>query len=272
MSAPPVLGAAVTLDALERLRNWLFERERAVEVQDFFDPELLEGDWRGAAERCRALLDGHRGAVGVHGPFWGFAIDTWDRAVAQVVERRMMQCLDVCETLGADLMVIHSPFTTWDHNNLDMYPGARDALTERVHRNMTAVVRRAEDQGVTLAIENIEDKDPHARVALARSFDSPAVRVSLDTGHAMYAHGATGAPPVDYYVRAAGPMLAHVHLQDADGYADRHWVPGEGAVRWPAVFRAIAELPEPPRLILEMGDNRRLVEAAAALEAMGLGV
>ena len=101
---------------------------------------------------------------------------------------------------------------------------------------------------MTLVIENIEDIDPMARKALAESFGSKAVRLSIDTGHAPYAHISTGAPPVDYFVTAAGEMLHHIHLQDSEGYADRHWALGEGTVRWAAVFRAIGRLIIKPRL------------------------
>ncbi len=63
------------------------------------------------------------------------------------------------------------------------------------------------------------------------SFGSTAIRISIDTGHAEYARGANGAPPVDYFVKSAGELLNYIHLQDADGYADRHWVTGEGTLR-----------------------------------------
>ncbi len=116
--------------------------------------------------------------------------------------------------VGASQMVIHSPYTTWDHNNLDLYPGNREAAIERVQATLSDVIRRAELIGCELVIENIEDKDPHERVHLAKALGSKNVRVSLDTGHAHYAHISTGAPPVDYYVDAAGDMLTHVHLQD----------------------------------------------------------
>ena len=168
-------------------------------------------------------------------------------------------------------MVIHSPYSTWDHNNLDNNPGARDQVIENVHATIGAAVKRAEDMGVVLVIENIEDKDPAERVRLAESFDSPAVRVSIDTGHANYAHGSTGAPPVDYYVTAAGEMLNHVHLQDTDGYADRHWSLGEGNIRWDAVFRALGRLEVAPRLVLELKDKDQIPASMAYLEAEGLG-
>lgn len=266
----PTIGAALMLPQLERLHNWVLEGRRDLELQDFTDAETLEGDWRPAAARARALLDGFEGRLGIHGPFWGFSIATPDLGVRDVVRRRVWQGLDVCEALGATHMVIHSPYSSWDHNNLPKRPGDRARLLDNCHLALRDAVNRAEQAGVMLVIENIEDKDPAARVELAASFDSPAVKVSLDTGHAHYAHGSTGAPPVDYYVRAAGDALAHVHLQDADGYADRHWLPGQGTIHWHAVFAALRDCGSNPRLILELADMDRVREAADWLIGQGL--
>lgn len=266
----PLLGAAMPSDALPAYRDWLVDRHRDLELQDFFRAEVLTGDWRPLAGRIRAELQGHRGRLGIHGPFWGFNVDTQDPDVRAVVQKRLDQALDVCEDIGATQMVVHSPFTTWSHHNLDGQAGAREKLQERVHACLGEAVARAERIGVTLVIENIEDIDPHARVQLARSFGSERVRVSIDTGHAYYAHVSTGAPPVDYYVIAAGDMLEHVHLQDADGYADRHWAIGEGSILWPGVFRQLGELGSNPRLILELRDKTAIGRAAAYLVAAGL--
>jgi sugar phosphate isomerase/epimerase len=200
----------------------------------------------------------------VHGPFYGFDIATEDRLVAEIVRKRLGQGLDVCAATGATQMVLHSPFTTWDAQNLDDGPGRREAKIAQVIDNIAAIVRRAEDQGVELVIENIEDRDPAERRRLAEAFESPAVRLSIDTGHAHYAHGSTGAPPVDYFVRDAGRMLAHMHLQDADGYADRHWALGEGTIRWRAVFAALTEIDANPRLVVELRDHSGLPSARRA--------
>jgi len=266
----PIVGAAMEVSHLERHHNWLLESQRDLEIQDFCDPAVIEGDWRPRVEEARRWLSGHTGRLGIHGAFWNLPLDAYDPLIRDVVRRRLWQGLDVCEALGATQMVVHSPFTTWSFNNLDRHPGERDWLFELCHLSMDDAVRRAEGIGVTLVIENIEDKDPLARVGLAKSFNSPAVAVSIDTGHAHYAHGSTGAPPVDYYVVAAGSMLQHIHLQDADGYADRHWLPGEGTIRWGAVFDAVRQLGSNPRLILELRDPGRVQDAAGWLAARGL--
>ncbi len=268
----PVLGAALTLDMLERHRDWVLERQRDLELQSFHHPNVLDGDWQGELTRARRLLDGHTGRLGLHGPFWGLRLDSHDPAIRRVVQQRMLQCLDAAASLNASQMVVHSPTTTWDHNGQAASPRERDAQFERAHETLRPVVSRAEDSGVTLVIENIEDKDPAVRVALARSFSSDRVRVSLDTGHAHYAHVSTGAPPVDVYVTTAGDMLEHVHLQDTDGYADRHWHPGEGTVNFHAIFQALGRLTSNPRLVLEVKDQEGLRRGADRLVALGLAV
>ncbi len=270
MTDLPILGAALTLDALETHRKLMLDKPRDLELQDFWPSEVLNDDWQPLVERAKKLLDGHQGRVGIHGPFWGFTVDTMDVDVREIVKKRLLQGLEVCEALGGTHMVVHSPYSTWDHNNLDNYPNGRARKIELCHLTMKDAVKRAEDIGCELVIENIEDKDPLDRLALAESFGSEAVKLSIDTGHAHYAYGTTGAPPVDYYVVKAGNMLRHIHLQDADGHADRHWTLGEGTINWHSVFDALSKLDSNPRLIVELRDHAGLPASIANMNALGL--
>ncbi len=270
MTSLPVLGAAMPLKALESHRDWIIEDQRDLELQDFITADVLNGDWMPLVEQARGLLDGYSGRLGIHGPFWGLSLANPDPELRALVTRRMEQGLAVCEALGATQMVIHSPYSTWMHNNLDNLSHARQEVVDLVHDTLDPVIARAEAANVTMVLENIEDKDPDARCDLARSFDSPAVRVSIDTGHAHYAHGSTGAPPVDYYVHRAGNLLEHIHLQDADGFADRHWAIGKGTVNWPAVFAALAQLDSKPRLIMELRDKAGIRPSAEYLRGLSL--
>lgn len=194
---------------LERYQDFILSENRDLEIQDFFEPDLLNGGWQTVADRAKALLAGYTGRLGIHGPYAGLDIASRDPDMRALNTRKFMPGLDVCEYLGATQMVIHSPYRTRDCNNLDNWPdrGNYTRVVENCHTTMDSVVARAEQIGVTMVIENIEDKDPDIRCALADSFDSPAMAVSIDTGHAHYAHGSTGAPPVDYYVRRAGNRL-----------------------------------------------------------------
>ena len=275
----PTVGAAFSLrdlSEIDGLRDFIFEGARDVELQDFISVDVLRTDWQSVAEAGTKAFDGFSGRVGIHGPFLGFALDTPDPDVRAIAKRRLDAALDACAKIAGPRsgghVVVHSPFTTWNWYNRGTRAGYIEHKVELVHACLGDAVRKAEDLGLVIVIENIEDKDPAERVELARSFDSPAVKVSLDTGHAHYAFGATGAPPVDAYVRAAGNMLTHVHLQDTDAVADRHWAIGDGTIHWHAAFKALGELAEMPRLIIELNDSREILRSARWLSDQGLAI
>ncbi len=270
MAELPVVGAALTVAEFIALRDLMEEKDRDLELQDFHRPELMLNGLAEQATRAAVALRGYKGRIGIHGPFWDFTIANWDPEVRALVQRRMNLALDACGIVEATHMVVHSPFSDWDHNNADNYPGARESIVSRCHETMRPIVERAEKMGVDLVIENVEDIDPVVRVDLAASFMSAAVGVSVDTGHAHYVHGSRGAPPADYFIKRAGEKLRHVHLQDADGHADRHWAIGDGTIQWTSVFAALLAVPGRPRLILELRDKTGLRKSLNYLARNGL--
>lgn len=267
----PLLGAAVTLQSYPVIRDWVCETGRALEIQDFCGIGVLERDHSDLLSAWASLLDGHAGPRGIHGPFFGLDIATSDAEVRAVVRKRLIQGLEVAEALGADLMVIHSPFNHWHQLNRANYPSVYPGLMDAAEACLAPVLDRAAGSGCVLVVENCDDTDPHARVDLVRRIAHPNLRVSLDTGHADICHGNYRAPHVVDYIAAAAGHLGHVHLQDVDGQADRHWHPGDGRIPWRPVFEAFAALEEQPRLTLEVrNDFRRLPATVARLEGMGL--
>lgn len=274
----PRLGAATYLADLTRipgLRAWIDGRD--VEIRDFTELSALDSARQSALVTwVRQEFSNHSGRLGMHGPYLGLTLDQPDPDLRALVQRRFLTALAALEQMTTPdqqpHMVLHSPFTTWSGFNRGTEMDDQKGILDRTLQTLEPIVKRAEDTGVTLVIENCEDRDPWERVTLAAAFNSAAVRVSLDTGHAHYAHGSTGAPPVDAYVRAAGAALAHVHVQDADGISDRHWPAGRGSIHWHAVFRALAELPEMPRLIIEMARGEDILACAKYLADQGLAV
>lgn len=274
---PPVsVGAALITPSLPRFRTWLIEGQRDLELQDFIAPQALLQDWTPRVAEARRHLDGFEGRLGIHGPFINLSLDANDPEIRPIVTQRFLTALEVAEALGATQMVVHSPFSTWDGNNFPTYPEdckdpwSRAGKIENARQVMAPVVARAEVCGVTLVIENIEDKHPMDRKILAESFDSDAMKLSVDTGHAHYAHVSTGAPSAPDFIRQAGETLAHVHLQDTDGRADRHWPPGRGSIDWHGIFAALAELETQPHLVLELFDGDTIMPAFNWLKAEGL--
>ncbi len=273
-TALPVIGAQLSVLDLPAHRDWLAEKNRDLELPEFSLADILRAPGP-FIEMAQKALDGWHGRLGIHGPYSGFELDVRDREIRAVAQARLDAALDVCDRLGAVQMVIHSPYDLWDAGNLDNTPRSRGASIEAILDTLAPALRRGEDQGVTMVLENIKDTDPALRAAVVESAASPALKLSVDTGHAFWAHRVAGAPSAADFIRAAGAELSHLHLQDSDGLADRHWPPGEGSENWQAVFAALAERPEgsgpAPHLIVEIRDFSRLRDSVAHLQALGLG-
>ncbi len=147
--------------------------------------------------------------------------------------------------------------------------GPATAQVALIQATLAPVLPLAQAAGCTLVIENILDKNPTPLLEVVRAFGSEHVRLSLDTGHAYITH-LVGGPPPDQWVREAGDLLGHVHLQDTDGNLDRHWSPGNGSINWYALFEALGTLRHRPRLILEVKHKHEIGRGVAWLAAKGL--
>lgn len=261
------IGAALTFSNAENLRDWLFETNRPLEIQDFVATDVTTDPQDALVEAYRTFLNGFEGAYGVHGPFWGLPLSMPDREIAGLIAQRYLTCLEKVERIGGTHMVMHSPYGHWDTLNRQNYPDALQMKLDSAMLVLEPVAERAREIGCVLMLENIEDADPNLRHMLCKELGTDVMRLSVDTGHAALAHGQNAAPPVVDFILAAGADLGHVHLQDADGWADRHWHPGEGSLPWGGIFKAIHQGKGNPRLILEVRDRQSdLPKTAAWLE------
>lgn len=269
---PLKIGACLKAHEIENHRDWLFEADRDIELQDFGSHRALTAELDARVAAAKAALDGHQGRLGIHGPYEGLDMDNKDPEVRSIITARYLQALEAADRVGARQMVLHSPYTRWYQWNRFNKPNYDAEKMGRIHEIMRPVVDAAEGKGITLVIENILDVDPASRRIMVDSFGSPAIALSIDTGHAHLARRMSGAPPVDYFIRDAGDQLQHVHLQDLDGHADRHWAPGEGEIHWVEVFRALAECQSAPHLVLELRRKSDIPVGFAFLQSLGLVV
>lgn len=266
-----VVGAAMPSIHLEQHIDWLRADQRDLEIQDFALPSLLDdGGWKDSVARIKQNLEGYTGRMGIHAPFWNLPLAAYDSKIRVVVQDRFKQSLDIAAEINATHMVIHSPLEFLGQPGSLSRPriGFED-LFDIIHVTLNPAVEQAEAIGCTLVIENIYDQYPLMLTDLVKSFESEFVRQSLDVGHAFINYK-LGAPPPDYYIREAGDMMGHIHLQDTDGFSDRHWSVGEGQVDWPPLFDEINALENKPRLILELRDHSKIQEAAKWFEARGI--
>lgn len=267
---PILIGAAMPIAKLATFRDWLFADQRDLEIQDFYNNNLFDDDWRPRLREAKAQLDGYRGRLGIHGPTDGLPLITIDQRVQRLVQERLKQALEVCAELQASHMVLHSPFDCFGH--AQMHHSWSQGLQQEIdlaHAVLNEIVPLAAQIHCQIMIEVCYDNSITPLIALVRSFNSPFVRLSIDTGHALIMHQFGGAMP-DQWIREGAALLGHLHLQDVDGHLDRHWPPGMGNVNWHAVFEALSELDHLPRLLLELRDTDKIPQAMRYLSALGV--
>ncbi|MFM9106907.1 MAG: sugar phosphate isomerase/epimerase family protein [Chloroflexota bacterium] len=256
MTGIPLLGASLSSVDLGGHLDWLAAGDRDLEITDPCDPGMLDGDWRPVADGIARMLReaGHRGRTGVHAAWHGIDLSTPDPYLQQAMTRRLRQSLHFGEAFGASHLVVHSPFV-WFGHPLVHFSSEAEVLPfiDAAHAILEPLLPDAAKVNCCIVIESCWDLNPGPLAALVRSFASPLVGMSVDVGHAEVMRR-LGGPPADHWIRQAGDLLAHVHLDDTDGSNDWHWTVGRGSVPWESVLRELAALPETPRCILEIED------------------
>jgi sugar phosphate isomerase/epimerase len=266
----PLLGAAMPIGELPKHLAWLLEAQRDLELWDPSYGDVLDSDWQPLAREARRMLDGYSGRLGIHGPWHGLPLTCPDLRVQALVAERLKQGLDFAAAIGATQMVLHSPFDFFGSPHVAHTPSAGLAAEiELAHITLAPVLPLAAEIGCTLVLEVCADTSTRPLLELVQSFPEESVRLSLDVGHALVMQRC-GGPPADQWVRDGGSLLHHLHLQDNDGLLDRHWAPGEGSLNWYALFEALAEIGQQPRLLLELAQTDKIPQGAAYLVGRGL--
>lgn len=206
----------------------------------------------------RSIAETHDLSYTIHAPHVDAAPGNLNETLREATVASVRETLDLAEAIDAGGVVVHGGTAR------KRYPEhVRDRVRSRAVRSIRECAHHAEDVGVPLCLENqreTDDKHRHtATPARMAAFlddvgvDAPALKVTLDVGHAK----ATG---VDYerFVERFGDRIHVAHLHDNDGTCDAH-------DPLPA-FRSVASTIEAPYGVLEMKswrDVRRCVEAEA---------
>lgn len=252
----PVVGAALAIASLPHYIDWLVDKQRDLEIQDPCYDGVLDGDFRTPAAAARALLNrhGYSGRLGIHAAYSGLDLSCSDPLILEVISKRHRQSLEFGAELGATHMVLHSPFVWFGNPHTNFMPRSeRQYIIDIAHRVLTPLLPTAEAMRCAFVFEVCSDLHVVPLLDLVRSFASPYVRLSIDTGHALVMQK-QGGPTPEQWVYEGADVLEHVHLQDVDGEADRHWAIGRGNINWYAFFKALCEMRINPRLLLEIED------------------
>jgi sugar phosphate isomerase/epimerase len=228
-----------------------------IEVMHFAYPWVLDGGWQADIARYRTLLQAVPGARSLHGPFMDMAPGSPDAHINQVCLERYQQAIQIAAALEIPLIIFHANFIAAIHT--DIY---RHGWHTRNLEFWGPLADYAQQQGVTVAIENMWEYDPDIIGNLLKELNHPHLRACLDVGHAhLY-----GEVPFSGWLSALREWVVHLHMNNNDGKLDGHGGLDQGVLNYPKLLPQLRALPLHPTMTLEMDDLESMRASLPYLE------
>ena len=166
----------------------------------------------------------------LHAPFAEMSPCAVDPLVRQVTAKRYRQTIRTAQNLKISQLVIHSGFIPATY-----YP---EWFTEQSIAFWREFLESAPPD-MTIALENVMDPDPTAIVEIIQQVNDPRLQLCLDIGHANH-YGSK--LPIQDWITAMAPHLAHVHLHNNFGNWDSHNALDHGTIDMASILDALLEL------------------------------
>ncbi len=192
----------------------------------------------------------------IHGPFMDLSPGGVDKKVKEVTRDRLSKTIQVATLLKPGAIVFHPGYEKWK------FDGNVRLWLESSLETWKPLVEEAEEQGLTLAIENVYEEHPDSLLLLLKEIHSPHFRFCFDTGH----HHVFSKAPLSLWIESMREYLFEIHLHDNHGEMDDHLPMGEGSFDFRELFNLFSRWKLKPLLTLEPHQEAHLWRGLEAVK------
>jgi sugar phosphate isomerase/epimerase len=212
-----------------RIEDYLhFIKENRINLEVYFSSRSLDTLKSSDVIRLRENLD-YNPSFTVHAPFMDLSPGAVDSKARAVTMERFSHTLAIAEILKPKTVVFHSGYEKWKYAlNIDLW-------LEKSLLTWKPLVKRAEDMGVKLAIENIFEDEPSNLRMLMGEVDSGNFGICFDTGH----FNLFSRISVEDWLKQLRPYIVELHLHDNHKSSDEHIAIGDGTFDFATLFSAL---------------------------------
>ena len=234
-----------------------------VELSEFSLPENLHAEeLKRRMLQVYEVLRDFEGPVTMHGVFFNMQIMARDPWIIEVCKKRMLQSLEIADTLGARRVVFHANYPP------SSKPGHKERFVQAHLNYWEHILPKAQEYDIQLLLENTQEPDASYITDILDKVDSPYLSGLLDTGHT---HCFTDSKiPVDKWVEDFGKHLSYVHLHANNGVLDEHVAFMDGNQDFSRFFTALEALPEYPLMIIEVKTREAFDRSVFGLQKLGI--
>lgn len=214
-----------------------------LELQEFAEPGVLDGDWRSTLQRYQQALAGFPGLLAMHGPYIDLVSGSPDKRLVELTRERYTHSIEIGRELQVKYIDFHANYLP-----LVDHPSYLPGWVERQVAFWTPMAELGERYNIILLLENMWEPDPAIITKILDRIDSPYLEACLDVGHSsLYSR-----LPVSAWIKSLGRHLIYTHLHNNHGDADEHLAFGDGVIDFPELLNTLRALPKPPLFSLEL--------------------
>ena len=218
-----------------------FALANRIHPEIFFSAEDLDTYHEKDVKHLAETLRQNGLEITLHGPFMDLSPGGFDRRIKEVTLDRFSKTIELGEIFKPKAIVLHPGYEKWK------FDGYVKLWLASSLQTWSPLVKKTEEMGLTLAIENVYEEDPDSLATLLKEIDSPHVRFCFDTGH----HHVFSKTPLPVWFEALGGYLVEVHLHDNHRETDEHLPIGEGGFDFDEFFNLLSQFKLNPIFTIE---------------------
>lgn len=214
-----------------RIEDYLqFIKENRTNLEIYFSSQSLDQLNDTDIIRLKERLDYHPSFT-IHAPFMDLSPGAVDSKVRAVTLERFLYIFDIAKILKPKAIVFHSGYEKWK------YALKIDIWLEKSLITWGALLKRAVDMGLKIAIENIFEDKPTNLKLLMEEMGSEHFGICFDTGH----FNLFSKISLEEWLRQLKSYIIELHLHDNDKTFDSHLAIGDGTFDFDALFSTLKD-------------------------------
>ena len=232
------------------------QRGCGIEIQEFCDPTVMDGDWKSLLLYYQERLRDFPGERALHNAFDGLLSSCGDAGVLALTRERYDLSLMIARELGVETVVSHF---SW--NSFATGPYLAGWQDDQL-RFWESYVELAEKQDMLLVMENTAEPSPEILKQIIDRMGSSRFKLNMDVGHTNI----FSEVPLQEWPRVFAEDLAYMHVHNNDGTCDAHASVLNGTVDYDELLDCLDELGIAPVLSTEVFGAGPLLESLDYLE------
>lgn len=244
-----------TAETYNEYLHFANERDLGFEIIDFALTDVINSEYKDVIEHYESKPDGEKRLfISQHGAFLDIYINSRDRLIREVSEKRIFDNLQISERLKLPFTVFHSGFIP--------LIGQRSYYENWVNRHIEFWSGVNKQFKTCILLENLWDPSPNNLLEVMEQLNPNSANICFDTGH----HNIFSKATLRKWFKALGKRIPYIHMNDNLGDVDSELPAGNGSVNWLEFNDVVNEFCDKPIIVFEVGNLERIAQTIYYLE------